>query len=996
MCRIPHYVMCLLLVATCLANPANETLDYSFAGYEGGGVPLPDVAARIAVEPSPTGADDTATIQAAINAVAKLPLDAEGFRGAVALRPGTFHVAGRIRMAVSGVVLRGNDSTLVATGQSRRTLIEIGGENRHPLLPTVSITDGYVPAGAREFSVESTTPFTVGMRVLVHRPSTQAWISALGMDRFKGPAGPPHTFDKLRLPWLAGSRDLEWVRTIVQIDPVARHLVLDAPITTALDVNFGGGTVTQICPGNRVSHIGVENLTCVSEYDPTHPFDEEHAWIAISADHVDDAWMRRVVVRHFVCAAVWLAPDACRITAEDCASEQPVSEFAGWRRVSFFVEGQQVLLLRCTADDGRNDFVGGHGAPGPDVFLDCTSTHAHGNSGAFESWASGFLYDGTRIDGGGLVLGNIGTAMQAAGWAMANSTAWNCTATAGVRTENPPGAVNRATTDVSIRSLYRAQLAARLGEHAISALAPSSRHSDPTQIPTIPHTPASPPLVVQQQLSIVHGWFTAGGRVLVGGTMESALWRGQLPPIPSNPDPDPDTGLERSPTRWAPGRTGPGHTEDLDELCAAQLAQQTPFFMASPGLWYDRRRDEHSTWARDTADVWGPFFEMPWARSGEGRAFDGLSRYDLTKYNPWYWGRLRQFAEASARAGTVLVHHFYQNHNVMEAAAHWTDFPWCEVNCLQQTGLPDPAPVNGQMTYLPDVGKRFYEVRNPVRRDLHRRLILHGLDVLGTETNVIHTVGAEFAGPLEFQRLFLDTVAEWERAHQRHVHIALYTSKAVTDAILEDPTRSALVDVIHLGNWQYLRDGRLFAPDGKGEKAFRTLRTEYFGTYDGPVPPGTPELVYRQVREYRDRYPDKAIMCDDAGQGPIPIVMAGGGAPIIDADKKDPHDARNDAAFFRFIDAHLSTTLPRMTPSDEVASDGTWCLCDKHEAYLLYSLRGPAIHLARQLNVPHAVGVWFDPRSGQTRPAALGDTLSIAKPSEAPWLLFVHGKAATE
>ena len=44
------------------------------------------------------------------------------------------------------------------------------------------------------------------------------------------------------------------------------------------------------------------------------------------------------------------------------------------------------------------------------------------------------------------------------------------------------------------------------------------------------------------------------------------------------------------------------------------------------GLWYDRRRVDHNYYGspeQRTGDVWAPFIELPWARSGVGK---GLGR----------------------------------------------------------------------------------------------------------------------------------------------------------------------------------------------------------------------------------------------------------------------------------------------------------------------------------------------------------------------------------
>ena len=85
------------------STPAGDRImDFSFAGYMGGGVALPDVPVKVTVKPS-GGDDDTAAIQAAINQVAKLPLD-RGFRGAVQLAPGTFTCSETITIASSGIV----------------------------------------------------------------------------------------------------------------------------------------------------------------------------------------------------------------------------------------------------------------------------------------------------------------------------------------------------------------------------------------------------------------------------------------------------------------------------------------------------------------------------------------------------------------------------------------------------------------------------------------------------------------------------------------------------------------------------------------------------------------------------------------------------------------------------------------------------------------------------------------------------------------------------
>jgi hypothetical protein len=960
-------------------------IDFSTAGYAGGGVAIPTVPARYRVESS-SGGDDTAAIQAALDAAGKLRTDAEGFRGAVVLGPGVFHIAGQLKIQASGVVLRGDGSTLVATGHSRRTLIEVWGLDDRVLGPGSVVMGDRVPPGTSVLKVESVDGFKANARVVVLRPSTQKWIGDLNMDKFTG------TFKSTRLDWRPGSRDIEWERTVIAVDPTNHTLTLDAPITTALETRYGGGTVHTLSWPGRLSRVGVENLICMSEF--ASPIDEEHSWICVSLDRVENAWVRNVTARHFVGTAVWVGAQARATTVQDCVSELPVSSIAGWRRVSFFVGGQQVLMQRCTADDGRCDFVAGYCAAGPDVFLDCRATHSFGDSGGFESWASGILYDDVDIGGAALGLKNLGEARQGAGWTMANSVAWNCFATGGVTADDPPGAFNLAVSNYEDRSLYCTQLYARRGSAGLNALASVALSGD--RLSDVPAAPLATPAVVPavEPLAIIGGRFTAGNRAVFGGTVESAMWTGQLiPELAQKSKP--------SPIRWAPGRVGPGLTEDLDELTHRMELQGNSVFLMIPGLWYDRRRDSHFRGPWADSDVWAPFLEMPWARSGEGLAWDGLSKWDLTKFNPWYWDRVNELARLCEEKGLFVINHFYQNHNIQEDSAHYADFPWDEFNCIQKTGIPDllprhdPGLSNTQVTlpFDPRMAEKFYDVTNLEHRKLHRLLFFHGFDVLADNPNVIHTLGAEFAGPLEFQQFFLDMAAEWQQEHHQRLHLALITSKAVTDAILADPVRAPLVDVIDMQYWQYLPDGRLFAPDGQGKKAFRQLRTEYFGTYDGPVPHGTPELVYRQVREYRDRFPDKAIVCGDAGVGPIPVLMAGGAAAHIEYRDEPVGAVRSGTAFIRFVNEQLAEVLSQMNPRDGITSDGTWCLADQGQTWLFCSLRGDAIRLTRSIAAAAGVtGLWFNPRNGEVSAATLSGGAVIAKPTGEAWVLLLKAK----
>src|SRR5262249_2310965 len=153
---------------------------------------------------------------------------------------------------------------------------------------------------------------------------------------------------------------------------------------------------------------------------------------------------------------------------------------------------------------------------------------------------------------------------------------------------------------------------------------------------------------------------------------------------------------------------------------------------------------------------------------------------------------------------------------------------------------------------------------------------------LGGLQNLFFCAGFQFAGPLAFEEFFQDTVADWEKRTGKTVRLQLATSKDITDAILAVPARAKQVAGIDMRYWQYMPGSPPFAPKGGQNLAFRELIRAAFPRSGGDTPSDTTPLqVYRMVREYHDRYPDKAIVAWNGGAGPIPVLMAGGAQAIM-------------------------------------------------------------------------------------------------------------------
>ena len=986
----------------------NRIPDFSYAGYMGGEKAIPAVPVKVVVPPS--NGDATLRIQSALDYVGTLPLDKNGFRGAVLLQNGTYKVEGQLRIDKSGVVLRGsgvNQTFLIGTGTDRQTLIRIVGVTNKIIDKEIQITDAYVPVNANKVSVQAPNSFKEGNHVIIHRPSTQKWIQTLGTETFGGGIS--------ALGWKPGERDLFFDRKIVSIN--GNIITLDAPLTTGLDTTFGVSTIASYSWPGRIQNVGIENLSLESAYDLTNPKDEAHRWMAITMENVQDAWVRQVNFKHFAGSAVNLLETTKRITVEDCKSLSPISEIGGQRRYTFLTTGQQTLFQRCYAENGYHDFAVGFCAPGPNAFVQCESKLPYSFSGAIDSWASGVLFDIVNVDGNALRFANREQDGQGAGWTAANSVFWQCSA-ARIDCYKPPTANNwsygswaqfggngyweSSNEQVKPRSLYYAQLANRIGDSILrhAYLLPfegEASSSPPVNVAMQLTEKAKQPLLLLTQwideaskrqpiptnadetktidqigiekiaavkfvapLQIKNGWLVRGSEVVTGKRSEVPWWAGGITPqdLPK---------MKPAITRYVPGRIGWGLTDDLDSLTSWMLSNDVLAIEHNYGLWYDRRRDDHERIRRMDGEVWPPFYELPFARSGKDTAWDGLSKYDLTKYNKWYWNRLKQFADLADQKGLVLIHNNYFQHNIIEAGAHYVDFPWRTANNTNNTGFVEPVNFAGDKRIF--YADQFYDTTNVVRKQLHKAFIRQCLNNFKDNTGIIQMIGAEFTGPLHFVQFWTDVINQWEKENKRKEIIGLATTKDVQDAILADKKRSSVIDIIDIRYWHYQADGTTYEPKGgqnlaprQHARLLKPKKTSF-------------EQVYRAVSEYRKKFPDKAVMYsgDSYDEFGWAVFMATGSMAVL---PKLPLQFLNDASSMKIANSN---------------SNNQWILSNGKE-YIVYNQGSNPI----QLNLPNGSFAcsWIDPKTGALsgQKEINGGKQEISPFQQAPVVLWIYTK----
>jgi hypothetical protein len=452
----------------------DKIMDFSTAGFMGGGVALPTNGV-VRTNLTAGGGDRTADIVNAIKYVGALATNADGFCGVVLLGPGTFLVSSQINFNVSGVVLRGSGSgaggtTLVMTTNATYWgLFNIGEGKATVLTNTVNLTDSYVPSGATTFNVSSTAGYSVGDEVYVNRPVTQAWLDYMQMStNYLG-------WGKI---WLGVGSFLHTDRVIKAIN--GNQITLDAPLTDSFDSAYLGtpvGNMQKCTWGKLVNHVGLEHLKiqCPGLNVYNNPF-----WM----DYVADAWVSDVVMQDGT--GMTVGRQAKRVTIDNVIYTHTISITGG--PADFACNGSQILFNKCQSLGYDSwPFVTQSTGSGPIVVLNFYTTQKGGIS-PHQRWTKGLLADNCFLPNGGgagVEFWNRGGMGSGQGWCTAWSVAWNVI-TPDFMVQLAPGTADwviggsgliiqidslgiydHFKSIVTPHSLYLAQLQERLGSAAV-------------------------------------------------------------------------------------------------------------------------------------------------------------------------------------------------------------------------------------------------------------------------------------------------------------------------------------------------------------------------------------------------------------------------------------------------------------------------------------------------------------------------------------------------
>lgn len=477
----------------------DRIMDFSYAGYMGGGVALPDVAVKVTVKPlSDANADCTALIQAAIDKVSAMPLAKDGFRGAVLLAPGTYPCSKTIKIMADGVVLRGSGksetgSIISMSGDKHVAITLSNGINQrigNRLGNTtegekgIKITESYLPAGSMGFMVADASGFKVGDPIEVRKPVTDKWVNFMQMSDLVRD-GKPQT-------WIKTGSLLITERRIAAIN--GYKITLDVPLVDSYDATYTNDETTLVLANNvkRLKQAGLENLRIVSPPQATNHTKALYYAVRLNGE---DCWMKDL---DLVETMESVGVGGRRITVQRVAVVRKALHEGASKPAEFAPNAGQVLLDQCSVTGDNVWYVAlGAGQTGPIVFLNCNFV-GNGRIEGHQRWSTGMLLDNCKAPNGGMDFKNRGSMGSGHGWGTAWSVAWNCEASSYVN-QIPPGTYNwvigskgksmplprpfnnsgptlpegvfdSQNVQVGPSSLYLTQLEERLGKQALKAI----------------------------------------------------------------------------------------------------------------------------------------------------------------------------------------------------------------------------------------------------------------------------------------------------------------------------------------------------------------------------------------------------------------------------------------------------------------------------------------------------------------------------------------------
>lgn len=336
---------------------------------------------------------------------------------------------------------------------------------------------------------------------------------------------------------------------------------------------------------------------------------------------------------------------------------------------------------------------------------------------------------------------------------------------------------------------------------------------------------------------------------------------------------------------------------------------------------------------------------QPWLRTGSGNALDGKPKFDLLKFNPEYFVRLRERVAAAAKEGIYVSVMLFEGWGLQFSPNAFINHPFHPLNNVNQIDtdtVKDPK------------GFAIYELVNEKITRLQEAYVAKVIETVGDMDNVLYEISNEnhpLSTKWQYHMIRYIKKLEQEKGKQHPVGMTFQYKGGSNQTLFDSPA-----DWISPNNEGGYKDN---PPENTGSKVIIPDTDHLGGIW------GNRKWVWKSF--LRGLNP---IFMDPYDGN---LLKKGAGSDWAKEVRRAMGDTRKFAERMDLINT---------VPVGSMSSSG-YCLANKGKEYLVYLPEGREADVNLSLVTGTFDVGWFDPVSGDTRvsdPVEGGQQVTLISP----------------
>lgn len=347
----------------------------------------------------------------------------------------------------------------------------------------------------------------------------------------------------------------------------------------------------------------------------------------------------------------------------------------------------------------------------------------------------------------------------------------------------------------------------------------------------------------------------------------------------------------------------------------------------------------------------------PWQRTGPGDALDGKPKFDLTKFNPEYFDRLRTRIGAAEKRGVYVSVMLFEGWGLQRIKDSYKMHPFHPDNNIN--GIKGDRNGDG-------VGVEIHELGAPEVLAIQKAYVRKVIDTVNGFDNLLYEISNEnHPESTKFQYFMIDFIHEVEKSmpKQHPVGMTFQFSGGSNKTLFDSPAE--WISPNHEGGY---RDN---PPAADGSKVILTDTDHLWGIGGS-----------------------RAWAWKSCCRGMNPLFMDPYDGEVLgDPNKPGFESLRRNLGYIREYSERLN--LIEMTPRNGLSST-RFCLANPGEEYLVYCPSGDSKSVTVKLPSRSFVCEWFNPASGKKTDGGAvkgsGGDLELEAPFEGDAVLYLKAQ----